>query len=281
MVDPVSSAAGWPLAGCPRRARGGGPLGHRGGGWPRRRRHRTGRASSAPEAGARPPATTLYPTSGAKLFQVEPQWTGYLPTSRRLPGGPGQSVGDAWTMLLAGRRRWSAGCALMRSAPGRGGGPQTAGQPTSGPSRMDPRRLGDADTPIREAQVQAQWPGSAKRANLRGRTAVDSVGRGRTWLCWRSASWSTLWLEIVLLTRLSVGGGGWRCPILPVAALFVVWDLYAIGQGHWYFDPALINAGSCSGGCRWTVLFFHGDPDRRGADSTGSGTVGVALNGWG
>lgn len=25
--------------------------------------------------------------------------------------------------------------------------------------------------------------------------------------------------------------------LLPVAAVFVVWDLYAIAQGHWDFDP--------------------------------------------
>jgi lycopene cyclase domain-containing protein len=28
--------------------------------------------------------------------------------------------------------------------------------------------------------------------------------------------------------------------VLPVAAVFVIWDSYAIAQGHWYFDEKQI-----------------------------------------
>ena len=46
----------------------------------------------------------------------------------------------------------------------------------------------------------------------------------------------SIWLEIIfkvgVLRR-------WRralTSILPVAALFIAWDAYAIKQGHWFFD---------------------------------------------
>jgi len=48
----------------------------------------------------------------------------------------------------------------------------------------------------------------------------------------------TLPLELVLGVRV------WRRPrrlllsLLPVVAVFVVWDLVAIARGHWTFDPA-------------------------------------------
>lgn len=35
--------------------------------------------------------------------------------------------------------------------------------------------------------------------------------------------------------------------ILPVAALFVVWDHLAAGAGHWYFDPAQTFAARLGG----------------------------------
>ena len=44
------------------------------------------------------------------------------------------------------------------------------------------------------------------------------------------------WLEIALRTRVY---RRWRRLLLalaPVAAVFVVWDLYAISRGHWSFD---------------------------------------------
>jgi len=47
----------------------------------------------------------------------------------------------------------------------------------------------------------------------------------------------TLPLELYLGVRV------WRRPrrlamtVLPVVVVFVVWDLYAISQDHWFFDP--------------------------------------------
>lgn len=47
----------------------------------------------------------------------------------------------------------------------------------------------------------------------------------------------TLPLELYLGVRV------WRRPrrlvltLLPVVAVFVAWDLYAISQDHWFFDP--------------------------------------------
>ncbi len=51
-------------------------------------------------------------------------------------------------------------------------------------------------------------------------------------------------LLITLPLELYLGVRVWRRPlrlalsVLPVAALFVLWDLYAIDAGHWDFDPA-------------------------------------------
>jgi lycopene cyclase domain-containing protein len=48
------------------------------------------------------------------------------------------------------------------------------------------------------------------------------------------------WLEVVLGVRV------WRSPrrllltLLPVIAVFYVWDWYAVSQGHWSFDPRRI-----------------------------------------
>lgn len=49
---------------------------------------------------------------------------------------------------------------------------------------------------------------------------------------------TTLPLELYLGVRV------WRRPrrlamtVLPVVVVFVIWDLYAISQDHWFFDPA-------------------------------------------
>jgi len=57
---------------------------------------------------------------------------------------------------------------------------------------------------------------------------------------------ATWWLEIGLRTRVL---RRWRrlvVAVLPVTALFVVWDGYAIGHGQWSFDPAQVTG--------WRVL---------------------------
>lgn len=50
-------------------------------------------------------------------------------------------------------------------------------------------------------------------------------------------------VAITLPLELYLGVRVWRRPrrlamtVLPVVVVFVVWDLYAISQDHWFFDP--------------------------------------------
>jgi lycopene cyclase domain-containing protein len=47
----------------------------------------------------------------------------------------------------------------------------------------------------------------------------------------------TLWLELVVRTRVY---RRWRrlvLTLLPVVAVFVLWDWYAVAHGQWSFDP--------------------------------------------
>lgn len=45
------------------------------------------------------------------------------------------------------------------------------------------------------------------------------------------------WLEIVLRTRVLRRWRRWLLALAPAVVIFIVWDLYAIAQGHWTFDP--------------------------------------------
>ncbi len=66
-----------------------------------------------------------------------------------------------------------------------------------------------------------------------------------------------LWLEPIL--RVGVFRR-WRrllLTVLPVAAVFVLWDLAAIAAGHWHFDPAQVTGVFLGGGLPLDeVLFF-------------------------
>lgn len=44
--------------------------------------------------------------------------------------------------------------------------------------------------------------------------------------------------------------------VLPVAVVFVVWDLYAIAQGHWDFDPEQTLGVLLPGGVPVEELLF-------------------------
>jgi lycopene cyclase domain-containing protein len=67
----------------------------------------------------------------------------------------------------------------------------------------------------------------------------------------------TIWLEVVLLTRVFVRWRRLLAAVVPVAALFICWDLYAIAEGHWTFDPARISGVMLPGGLPLDeVLFF-------------------------
>ena len=67
----------------------------------------------------------------------------------------------------------------------------------------------------------------------------------------------SIWLEVLLRTR--VLRRGWRLviSILPVLVVFVVWDLYAIARGHWTFDPQRTTGVLFPGGLPLEeVVFF-------------------------
>lgn len=46
----------------------------------------------------------------------------------------------------------------------------------------------------------------------------------------------SFWLEIVLKTRVLARIRRALFAILPVSALFIIWDFYAVSEGHWDFD---------------------------------------------
>jgi lycopene cyclase domain-containing protein len=48
------------------------------------------------------------------------------------------------------------------------------------------------------------------------------------------------WLEIVLKTGVLRRAKRAALSILPISALFLIWDGYAIAQGHWFFDRTQI-----------------------------------------
>jgi lycopene cyclase domain-containing protein len=52
---------------------------------------------------------------------------------------------------------------------------------------------------------------------------------------------ATGWLEVALRTRVYRRWRRLLASVLPVAAVFVLWDVYAIGAGHWTFDPRRIT----------------------------------------
>jgi lycopene cyclase domain-containing protein len=50
----------------------------------------------------------------------------------------------------------------------------------------------------------------------------------------------SIWLEVVLRTRVLVRPRRLLLAIVPVVIPFLIWDAYAISQGHWWFDEARI-----------------------------------------
>lgn len=66
----------------------------------------------------------------------------------------------------------------------------------------------------------------------------------------------TLPLEIWLGVRVYRQTRRLLLTLLPVAAVFVVWDLYAIAQGHWDFDPEQTLGVLLPGGVPVEELLF-------------------------
>ncbi len=67
----------------------------------------------------------------------------------------------------------------------------------------------------------------------------------------------TAWLEVALRTRVYRRWRRLLLAVLPVVAVFVAWDLYAIARGHWTFDPTRTLGVVLPGGLPLDeVLFF-------------------------
>ncbi len=66
----------------------------------------------------------------------------------------------------------------------------------------------------------------------------------------------TLPLEIWLGARVYRQGKRLLLSLLPVVPVFVVWDLYAIAEGHWDFDPAQTVGVVFPGGLPLEELLF-------------------------
>jgi lycopene cyclase domain-containing protein len=51
----------------------------------------------------------------------------------------------------------------------------------------------------------------------------------------------TAWLEVGLRTRVYRRWRRLLLTVVPVAAVFLLWDVYAIASGHWWFDESMIT----------------------------------------
>ena len=51
----------------------------------------------------------------------------------------------------------------------------------------------------------------------------------------------TLWLEVVVRTRVLRRFRRLVLAVAPVTVLFTLWDWYAVSRGHWHFDPARVT----------------------------------------
>ncbi|KGA18443.1 hypothetical protein GM50_8820 [freshwater metagenome] len=47
----------------------------------------------------------------------------------------------------------------------------------------------------------------------------------------------SFWLEVVLKTGVLRRWKRVLVSVLPVSLVFIIWDAYAISQGHWFFNP--------------------------------------------
>ncbi|MEJ3743690.1 lycopene cyclase domain-containing protein [Actinomycetes bacterium KLBMP 9797] len=67
---------------------------------------------------------------------------------------------------------------------------------------------------------------------------------------------AALWLEPALKVGVLRQWRRLLLTVLPVAALFVAWDLAAIAAGHWTFDPEQITGLLLPGGLPVDELLF-------------------------
>lgn len=94
-------------------------------------------------------------------------------------------------------------------------------------------------SPIRRrATAGAATRGTARRGTVRGYAVASWIVPGRfsyvAILVFVLVG--CLWLEIALRTRVFARPLRLLLTVLPVAAVFYLWDAYAVAQGHWFFD---------------------------------------------
>ncbi len=66
----------------------------------------------------------------------------------------------------------------------------------------------------------------------------------------------TAWLEVLLRTRVYARWRRLLLALVPVVAVFCLWDLFAIASGHWTFDPARTTGVVLPGGIPLEELLF-------------------------
>lgn len=66
----------------------------------------------------------------------------------------------------------------------------------------------------------------------------------------------SFWLEIFLKVGVLRRAKRAALSILPIALLFIIWDLYAISRGHWHFDSEQILGVKTPGGIPLEELLF-------------------------
>lgn len=66
----------------------------------------------------------------------------------------------------------------------------------------------------------------------------------------------SIWLEVFLRTRVLHRPKRLLLTILPVLIPFVIWDAYAISQGHWWFDESRISGAHLPGDIPLDELLF-------------------------
>lgn len=64
------------------------------------------------------------------------------------------------------------------------------------------------------------------------------------------------WLEIVVRTRVLRRGRRLLLAMIPGVVLFMLWDMYAVTQGHWYFNTDRILEVYLPGGVPLEELLF-------------------------
>lgn len=67
----------------------------------------------------------------------------------------------------------------------------------------------------------------------------------------------SFWLELVVRTRVFHRWRRLLATLVPVMAVFILWDLYAIAQKHWWFAPEFTSGVVFPGGLPLEeALFF-------------------------